>query len=210
MIREVLVPDPWRSLAIVLVMGLLGSLGGMLTGPSSEPLFRTPPASDSRLRETPQTALLKLEDVLPLSASLEIRPVEDPPDVPPEEGGPNYQEWGRAERHRAAFWRPDVSAELGAPIEVHSETTLYKDAAGAQRAFTYWTNRVAPTGSAVALSLPADQAAAFTVEAGPFTHQWVQFRQANGVGFLLVTGLAGHTPPEPAADLAKTMAERMR
>lgn len=209
MIRDALVPDPWRALVVVLVAGLLGSMGGILSGPSPDPLFRAPP-SETRLRESPQGALLKLEDVLPLSAGLENRPLEDPPEMPPEEGGPNYVEWGRTEIHRAAFWRPNVSAEAEAPIEVHSETTLYRDAAGAQRAFAYWTNRVAPTGAPVAITLPADQAAAFTVEAGPFTHHWVQFRKANGVGFLLVTGFAGHSLPEPAAELGTVMAERMR
>lgn len=210
MIREVLVPDPWRALAAVLLAGLVGSLGGVLSGPSPEPLFRAPPPSETRLQESPKGALLKLEDVLPLSAGLEVRPGEDPPEVSPEEGGPSYQEWGRTEAHRAAFWRPNVSAEVEAPIEVHSETALYRDAAGAQRAFAYWTNRVAPTGAPVALALPTEQTAAYTVEAGPLTHQWVQFRKANGVGFLLVTGLAGHTPPEAAAELARAMAERMR
>lgn len=210
MIRDIFVPDPWRALAVVLFAGLLGSLGGTLSGPSAEPLFRSPQPAEPRLRESPIVALLRLEDVLPHSAGLENRPMEDPSEPPPEEGGPSYVEWGRTETHRAAFWRTNVSAEVGAPIEIHSETTLYGDAAGAQRAFTYWTNRVAPTGTPVMMALLADQAAAFTIEAGPFTHQWVQFRKANGVGFLLVTGLAGHTPPEPAAELATAMAERMR
>lgn len=211
MTRALLVPNPWRALVAVLLAGLAGSFAGLLSGETGEPMFPPPVASDPRLRDSPHAALLKLEDVLPLSPELEVQPAGyAAPEAPPEEEGPDYEGWGRTEVHRVGFWRPNASADADAPIEVHSEASLYRDTSGAQRSFTYWTGRLAAEGTPVPLALPVDQAAAFTVEAGPFTHQWVQFRKANGVGFLLVTGIAGHTGPETAGELARTMAERMR
>ncbi len=207
---HLLIPNPWRALAAVLVAGAMGSAGGILSGDSADPLF-PPPAVANSLRGNPRDALLTLEDVLFISPEFETRPAEDAPEGSFRgEGGPDFTAWGRVEAHRIAFWRANASMDVEAPIEIQCEVSRYREASEAQRAFAYWRDRMASQGTLTPSVLPADQVAALTIDAPPFTHQWVQFRKANGVGFLLVTGFSGYTPPQRATELARTMADRMR
>ena len=212
--RSWLIPDPVRAFAAVLLAGLLGSVGGLLSESGPEDAFLPMFSRPALLRSGVEEALPGLEAVLRYSPEFEARDAEQGQAVPAELGegekrAPPYQEWGRREMYRTAFWRPNAST-AGGPLEVQAETSMYGDINGARRAFAYWSERLATAAPALRPDVPADESAAYQMDSPPFVHQWVHFRKANGLGIVVVTGPSSQTMPDVAVELARRMAERMR
>jgi hypothetical protein len=210
-------------LLIVALAAGLSLLGAILTvaPPASAPtLFATSRDAGPLAEQRPETMVLTLDDVLPLSRTF---------DLDPERTGPwdsataaaawpdgdaaikRYQQWERSLGHRSAFWRPRLSGDTQAPVAVQSSVSLYRSAQGAEDALRYEASRLAgPKAAAVSIASIGETTAAYRAANGPFTTYLVQFRKGNGVATLVVICYADASCQEVVEGLAATMADRMR
>lgn len=184
-------------------------------------LFRPAPVGPVVLERGPAAAVLRVDDVLPLSRNLQPLP-EATGDVTPALllqtwGDPagmeqRYREWGFTAGVVTTFWRPELSNEPEAPLTVRSQVALFRDVNAADSALRFRRERMAEAKATLvtlADPVPGD-ALAYRTVSGPFAVHLVEFRRANALATLTVVGYAAVDTTPMAQRLAGLLATRVR
>lgn len=165
-----------------------------------------------------ETLVLHLSDVLPFSRDFQLSSEHSGPLEGSQTSGrwlspsrSQYERWGRIEDYQTTFWRPRLSGDTRAPVEVYSRVDLFKEISGAQQAFEE-ESRQRKEGSMVG-ALPiislGDAWASFSITNGPFTQHLILFQKGSAAAQVLVTGYSDRFPQEAAMALAGIIEERM-
>jgi len=184
-------------------------------------IFRPAPVGPVVLERGPSEGVLRADDVLPLSRNL-IPLQEATGDLTPalmaqtwaDPAGleQRYREWGFTAGVVAAFWRPELSNDPEAPLAIWSQVALFRDVNAADSGLRFRRKRLteAKTPALTLTGANLGDALAFKTVSGPIASYLVEFRRANALVTLTVTGYAAADNAAAVERLAGLLAARVR
>ena len=236
-LTRIFIPTPERSLILILAATVLGIALAWEEAPARQVPLAAPPVSQALPASAPTTTpnpnptatsaissdlqaiALQVEDVLPLSRDLTVR--EELTGVTnnaaagltwpePEIAARRYQELGRIQGFRSAFWQPGLSAGSNGVVDVQSHVSHYRDATSAANALTYEQERLQDTAASPLAFFQGDAAFAYQTTDGPFVRYFIGIAKGNTVATIAATALQEDNLAEAVLDLARVLSGRMQ